>query len=112
MLAQPFEQRVVDVEMRQRHAVRVLERHAFDFIEDVRKRRLHDGEQFFPRDLQLAADGSVDVLSKRTAIVRGDAPVEECAQRGREEARTIDAAPHAADGPKNRRAPRVDEVCD
>jgi hypothetical protein len=64
VLAHPREQRIVDVARGVRHRVGVLERHALGRVEERALRVVVQRVQLLRRDPELAAYGSIDVLSE------------------------------------------------
>jgi hypothetical protein len=77
VLAHPREQRIVDVARGVRHRVGVLERHALGRVEERALRVVVQRVQLLRRDPELAAYGSIDVLSELAAVPPRDAAVDQ-----------------------------------
>ena len=71
----------------------------------VRKR-----ENLLIFEAQLAADGSVDVLSERAVVDGGDSAADEGRERSRKQTGFAKGVPHGTDAEKNRRTAGVKQV--
>jgi hypothetical protein len=106
MRAQPLEQcvvHVVRIAACQRHCVGVGERHTLARIERTVARELaDDGVELLVRESSFAADGSVDVLSEETPVVRGNPAIDERLELHVDQAELPERAPHATHATKER----------
>jgi len=110
VVQQAGEEVVVDVAVGAGDGVGVGEGEALLLGEERTRGVAVEGEQLLVRDAQVAADGSVDVLSELAAVEGGDPPVDEGDEAGVEEARSVEAAPHRAGAAEDGRSPGVEEV--
>ena len=62
------------------HSVGILERHALGFIIEIAIGVIGQRVNFVIRNTELTAHGSVNVLSKLTAVKKGDAAIDQSAQ--------------------------------
>jgi hypothetical protein len=114
MLAQSREEpvvRIVDFAPRERHRVGIGQSCTLARIERTVVRDLSDDSvQLLVREPGVAADGSVDVLSEETAVVCGDAAVDERLELDVDQPELAKRAPHAAHPAKERGEAGVDEM--
>ena len=89
MATQPREELVGGIASRDGHGVPVLQRHPLRFGVEGARRVLREGQDLLGGEPQLAADGSVDVLSELTTIEAGHPPVQQRHEAPVEQARGI-----------------------
>ncbi len=110
MRAQAVEEGVVYVLIGERHRVSVGEGDTLTLVEERAGGVLGQGEQLLVRDPQLAANGSVDILSELAAVDLRHPPIEHRLQAVVDQLRLRDAAPHALRRLEDAGSPRVDQM--
>ena len=78
--AQSLKEFIADVASRNCHSVGEFKRKAFRLSVEVTVRVIGDGVNLVVGNSELAAHGSIYVLSKLAAVEKGNAPIEQCAQ--------------------------------
>ena len=78
--AQTLKKFITDVAPRDCHGVGEFKRQAFLLSEEVAVRIIFDGFNLLARNSELAAHGSIYVLSKLAPVEEGDAPIDQCSQ--------------------------------
>src|SRR5829696_378021 len=106
--AQPREQLVGHVSARHGHRVRVRERRPLGPRVERARLVIVEGVDLLVSYSQLAADRSVNVLSKLAAVVPGHAAVDERDEPRVEQARAVQPLPHRAHAAEDGRPPGVD----
>jgi hypothetical protein len=103
-------QLVVYIAVTQRDAVCKLERNTFGIVVELTGGVFMERIDFFIRNSKSTAHGSIDVLSKLTAVKKGNAPVYQRIQPRIDASRSVDARPHAASTSKNGWSPGVHKM--
>ena len=78
--AQSLKKFITDVMSRDCHGVGEFKRQAFLLSEEVAVRIIFDGFNLVVGNSELAAHGSIYVLSKLATVEEGDAPIDQCSQ--------------------------------
>ena len=108
---QAREQLVVNVAVRVRDRVRVLKRHLLRVAEQPALGIVVEGFDFFRRNAEIAALGSMSVLAVFAAVPPGDATVEQRPERTRHALRVfLKGGPHHLRGAEVCRVARVEEI--
>src|SRR5215208_5293762 len=110
--AQHGEQPIRHVEPGHGHRVGVEERHALGLRVERAQRVVRERLDLLVRKPQLAADRSVDVLSKLAAVNRRDTAIDERDEPRVDESRAVEPLPHRAHAAEDGRPPGVDRVVD
>ena len=110
MAPHAIEQFVADISPRDGYGIGVFEGGSLTIAIKRTVGVVREIEDFFIAEAQFAAHGSVDVLSKRAIIQRGDAAVQQCLEGSVDEARLINSAPHGTDTSKNRAPARIEKM--
>jgi hypothetical protein len=78
--AQSFKEFITDVASRNCHSVGEFKRKAFLLSEEVTVCIIRDGVNLIVGNPELAAHGSINVLSKLATVEEGDAPIDQRSQ--------------------------------
>lgn len=108
--AEAGEESVVDVAVAEGDGVGVGEGGALGLVVERARRVVGEGIDFLVRNTQLAADGSVEVLSELAPVVRRDATIDDRDEFRVEQTGGVETAPHAAGAAEDRGTPGVNQV--
>ena len=78
--AQALKKFITDVMSRDCHGIGEFERQAFLLSKEVAVRIIFDGFNLVVGNSELAAHGSIYILSKLATVEEGDAPIDQCSQ--------------------------------
>ncbi len=110
MLSNLSKEIVADVELRDRDSVGVFKRHLFPLVKQGACFVVWNVQDFFGGHTQLAAHGSVDVLSEDAPIQGGHASIDQGRQLALQQSRGRQAVPHADDRMHHRRSAGIDQI--